>query len=477
MKLLQNLERSKGFWFIFIICVFFFLLRFPSLFEPYWYGDEGVYHVLGDAINNGRSLYSEAWDNKPPLLHIIYSILNSDQFLVRSLSLVFGLLSVIVFYILSSRLFQNIKASYISTILFSILFGLPILEGNIANTENFMLLPILVSAFFVYKSTNEKRNDSLIFLGGLVLGLAFIFKILAIFDFFAFLIFLKFANTNHSFKKLANFCIGFSLPFLITSLYFLFKGNFYPYIDAVLLSNISYVGHGNKFIIPQGLLIFKTLILLGSVIALLLKRNFLTRVSLFILLWLFFSIFNSFFSQRPYTHYLLLLLPSFSLLIGLIYQESKLRKLSLFLLAFVLFVVTTNFSFFNKTVFYYQNFVSFVTENKSLYSYQRFFDDRTPTDYEIAAYVKFHTDPEDSIFIWGDNPQVYSLSGKLPPGRYATAYHALSYKEGLEETKKALEKSNPKLIIIMPYMKTFPFSLSNYVEKIKIDDVTIYEHI
>ena len=49
-----------------ILFLMFLILRIPSLFEPYWYGDEGIYLVLGQAIRKGVTLYSHIHDNKPP---------------------------------------------------------------------------------------------------------------------------------------------------------------------------------------------------------------------------------------------------------------------------------------------------------------------------------------------------------------------------------------------------------------------------
>ena len=173
-----------------------FILRFPSLFEPYWYGDEGVYQTLGLAMNNGSLLYQDIWDNKPPLLYMIYSFFGSDQFAVRLTSLIFGILSIFVFFKLANKIFGNIKIALFSTAFFALFFGSPLLEGNIANAENFMVLPILTSALILLniKETTEtkktqNRNILFIFLSGIILGLALLFKIVALFDFAAFLVF------------------------------------------------------------------------------------------------------------------------------------------------------------------------------------------------------------------------------------------------------------------------------------------------
>ena len=160
MRLLQKLEKSRDFWFLLITSFLFFLLRLPSLFEPYWYGDEGIYQVLGRAMNQHLLLYRDIWDNKPPLLYFVYSLFGSDQFWVRLFSLIIGLLTIIAFYILSKKLFEKEKIIWVSTALFALLSGLPLLEGNIANAENFMLLPIITAGILVLKSTETKIRNT-----------------------------------------------------------------------------------------------------------------------------------------------------------------------------------------------------------------------------------------------------------------------------------------------------------------------------
>src|SRR3990167_9750693 len=96
-KFLENLDNiitPRDVLFLGLTLILFFLLRLPSLIEPYWYGDEGIYEVLGMAMRNERLLYKDIWDNKPPLLYVMYALFNSDQFLVRFSSLLFGLLAV-----------------------------------------------------------------------------------------------------------------------------------------------------------------------------------------------------------------------------------------------------------------------------------------------------------------------------------------------------------------------------------------------
>lgn len=500
MKLLTKLEKKTEVWFLIIVSFSFFILRLPSLFEPLWYGDEGIYQVIGMAINQGRLLYRDIWDNKPPLLYILYTILQSNQPVIRFACLIAGLISVILFYFLTKKLFQQKNIYYTATSIFALLLGTPILEGNIANAENFMMPFILGAALLIlnkesfgkqlknYKSNFPQfviDNCSFVILlfSGLLLGLAFLFKVVAIFDLAAFTLFLIFIQiTNITIKqikkeifKLLPLYLGFLLPFITTLIFFLKQHALSEFIHSAFLSNVGYVNYGNQFIIPQGLLIFKLLLLGVFCFAVFLKRNRLSTTTLFILLWLAFSIFSALFSQRPYTHYLLVMLTSFCLFIGLLWQKTKSQLLFVGVFFLLAMYFLTNFSFYTKNITYYQNFISFMTNKKDITSYRAFFDAATPRDYILADFLKAHAEKNDQIFLWGNNAQLYMLANKLPPGKYIVAYHITASQQTKDETQQALIKTHPRFIIDMPNAGSIPFRLSGYSQRIMIDNAVIYE--
>lgn len=489
MNLLARIEKTKDFWFLTGITLFFFLLRLPSFIEPYWYGDEGIYQVIGQALNQNRLLYKDIWDNKPPLLYVFYSLFSSDQFYLRVASFVFGIFAVFVFYLLSKKLFNSQKAVFLSTGFFAILFGLPFLEGNIANSENFMLFPILLSGLLIYNAElDPKGKTSPTFnfklgVAGFLLSLAFLFKIVAIFDLAAFTLFIIFAEKKKNdfiipiTKHLVLFYTAFAIPVFITALFFLTKGGFAQFIDATFRQNVGYVNYGNKFIIPQGLLLLKLFVLSSLSLYIFKKRHLFSFGEIFIFIWLMFSLFNAFFSQRPYTHYLLTLLPSFSLMLGLIFLTNKTqtyKKNILSILLVITIIVGFSFNFYTKLFSYYENYFSFVTGKKSVVAYQEFFDKHTTIDYAIVSYLKTHMKKNDTVFIWGNNGQVYALLHKLPPGRFIVAYHIASSPQTILETEKAINKTKPDFIVTS-YNQPIPFSLENYKEQIMIYDAQIYE--
>ena len=488
MRILKGLETNKEFWFVIFTSFLFFILRLPSLFEPLWYGDEGIYQVIGTSLNNGKLLYAEIFDNKPPLLYWLYAIFNSDQFTIRLVSLIFGVLSIVIFFLLSKRLFEHTKskAHFLTTFIFAVLFGLPTLEGNIANAENFMILPIVLAGFLIFNTIDSRPKFSIlnsqfsIFLAGLFLGIAFLFKIVAIFDFAAFFIFYFIINFD-SLKKTIRppaIIIGFFLPILVVTLFFILNNTFIDFIKAAFITNISYVSYGNKIGGTPLLLFIKLILLVGFTLYAFAKRKKFSSTLLFISIWFAFSLFNALFSQRPYAHYLLVLLPSLSLMIGLVFQKKYQKLIAIFFLIGLLTITKVfGISNFNKSIHYYQNFISYVKGQKSMAEFQAFFDKNTPFDYEIARFIKPKIEKHDTIFVWGNNAQLYQLIGVVAPTKYVVAYHMTNYKDGVESTKTAIEKTKPKFIVIMSNEKTIPFPLISYSKKMNINKAAIYERI
>ena len=70
---------------------------------------------------------------------------------------------------------------------------------------------------------------------------------------------------------------------------------------------------------------------------------------------------------------------------------------------------------------------------------------------------------------------MYALTNTLPPGKYTVAYHILSSEETIKETEKALSKSKPKYIILIPGVAPIPFSLVGYGQKLMVNKIAVYE--
>lgn len=491
MKKLLSFVSENRVLFLFSSLIFL-LLRLPSLFEPNWYGDEEIYQVIGRALGAGRTLYSGIWDNKPPILYFLYSFFNSDQFALRLLSLLAGLASLWIFIIFFHLLLHGEKKYQTrlfwgTVLLFAFFLGSPILEGNIANAENFMILPILSAGVFVWQSqftpikSGFNKKQSLLVLAGLLLGIAGMIKVVAIFDMLAFFLFLFFQKyrseqkISSTLSYLSPFLISFLVPFIFFCGYFFIKGNLADFLQAAFLQNIGYVAYSNNLLVPQGMLLIKAILLILAVFIIISQRKKLRDACLFVLLWVSFSLFSVFFSGRPYTHYLLLLLPSMLFLTSAYFFLGKRRKAILgFGLLFIFLILGKNFSFYPQIFGYYQNFFSYITTRETNEAYQSFFDKQIPGDYLAADFLNVHAGAKDTIFVWGNDAQIYTLTDHLPPGKFIVAYHINSSDENRRQEEAVLSSVKPKYIVILPGQENIPYSLSNYHLRVFIGTIAVY---
>lgn len=481
---------------IILLCIslVFIILRLPSLIEPYWYGDEGIYQVIGKGMREGRILYQDIYDNKPPLLYSLYAVFNGDQFSLRFLSLLFGLGTVTTLWALTKKMFRTLLPRVIATSVFAILFGSPLIEGNIANAENFMLFPTLLALYLIY-SFQEKRSIKIYILAGLLLSFSFLIKIVAIFDFIALLTLLTVMTFYEDMRpsKIINrlrvslsrkqlmvllrpeivFVVAFIAPIILVFLYFISVGALSDYIQAAFSQNISYVGYGNTVRSPINLLYVKFAALVAYVFAIIYFRKLMGKVAVFVYILLGFALFSTFFSQRPYLHYLLLSIPALSLLAGYIFAEKKTVMISIIIGVASYFIISSTFRHYSKNIAYYKNYIDFTIGSKSVTAYQSFFDNTTPRDYALADFMKVKSD--DTFFLWSDSGQIYMLANRMPLGRYIVAYHMSANKDTLKETADVIEEKKPRYIIATKKVDAIDDILSVYNVRYQLEGATIYE--
>ena len=456
----QKSARFFPHWWL-ILFFFVLLLRLPLLFEPFTYADEGIYLTLGQALKKGLVLYRDIHDNKPPLLYLIAALTGSFS-IYHLVYFLWGLATIFVFYRLASILFpKNQKAMITTTSLFAILTSLPMFEGNIANAENFMLLPILAGFYLIFKFLSQPTSKAKFswpwFAAGLLFSMAVLFKVPAIFDFLAALmiclLLIKAKTIKAVIFHLFSLTIGFLAPISLTLVFFGLKQALGQYLTAAFSQNLPYL---SSWGIPEAKIggfspefIFRVFFLVLLLIILFLFRQKLSLVVKIVVVWFFTSAFAVLLSTRPYPHYLLQILPPFSLSFGLIFlKENKLVKvIPLILLLFFIFI----FKFFNFWYYpnwsYFKNFYQYALKMESKQNYLAYFGPQTKSLYQTADFIRTHTSPEEKIFIWGNQPSIYALARRLPVGRYTVAYHIIDFK-AQTETLNILRFQPPHWLIV-----------------------------
>lgn len=473
-----------------IFFVVILLLRIPSFFEPYYYGDEMIYLTLGEGVRQGVELYSGLHDNKPPLLYLTAAI-SGNLFVFKVLLAGFNLLSIYLFWKLVKVLFPNKETLHkVGTIIFGIFSTLPLLEGNIANAENFMMVPILLAFIYVFTKKDNFRN---MFLVGILFSLASLYKIVAAFDIMGLVafwfIFTKKGDFINLFKKIIYLSLGFLIPILLTFAWYYFKGAFSEYLIAAYLQNFGYLSSWKRsseeipFLVKNGPLLIRFGLMISGFVLLWFLRNKLSKQFVFVSSWLLATLFAVSLSERPYPHYFLQSLAPTTILLAMLFTLRRVEQsLTIIPLALAFFVPYYFKFWYYPTIPYYERFIKFATKQTEKNEYFNQFSDEVSDNYKIADFLAKSASKEDQVFVWsGDSAAIYSLSRRLPPTKYVADYHFKDFSSE-EETIRELDDAKPKFVVITPNSKSFKsldvFLDQNYyiISEVGSSQIWLYLH-
>ncbi|HTK03946.1 MAG TPA: hypothetical protein VL401_04260 [Alphaproteobacteria bacterium] len=458
------------------------ILRIPSFFEPYYYGDEMIYLSLGQGVRQGLTLYQDVFDNKPPLLYLTAAIAG-NLFWFKAILALWILVTVFVFYKLSKLLFDppSPKASEgqgkIATLIFAILTTIPLLEGNTINAELFMIGPVIL-AFLILLTKN--LNTKLILLAGILFGISALFKIPAIFDFPVIILYWLITSNFKTewkdiIKKTFFLSLGLITPFLITFVWYFFRGALGDYITAAYLQNLNYIHSWTVRDVPM---IYRFGIVICGIIILWFFRNKLSKKFIFFTLWLLYALFGVVLSGRPYPHYLIQATAPISFLLAMFFVDKTLEQsLTVIPLTLAIFVPFYYQFYVYPTASYYQRFINLAIHKISKEEYINSFGSKVNRNYKIAEFLTTSSTPKDNIFMWDpDSAAVYALSRRLPPIKYVADYHINDYSSKMEVANQ-LENNPPKFIILTsdhPYSEINTLLKNKYLLVEQIDDADIY---
>jgi len=472
------------------LCVLFaaiVILRIPSFFEPFSYGDEMIYLTLGEALRQGMTLYRDVHDNKPPFLYILAAIAG-NVFWFRVILAFWNLATIFVFWKLAQAILpKRERVQKVATIIFAILSTLPLFEGQVANAEIFMILPTMAALLILLTRKHDFRN---LFVSGLLFSAATLFKVPAAFDVPVILTFWL-INLKGGRKGLTIFIrntavifAGFLSPILFSFLWYFLKGALPEYFIAAFLQNVGYLSSwrpeavAQPFLAKNAPLLIRTGVVALGALILYLKRVRLSKTFILLSLWLLFSLFAATLSERPYPHYLIQSVPPLSFFLAILIADKTLEQVLVIIPLSLAFFVPFYYKFwYYSTTSYYGRFLEFSTGKISKEEYFAKFDGNVNRNYKIADVILRSTESKDKIFVWGDSPPIYALTRRFPPLKYVATYHINDF-YSKEETLKVLSFENPTLIVILPEAPEFKelslFIRRNYMLIDEVDGAEIY---
>ena len=451
---------------ILVLQLFLRMQFFNEPLEP----DGGGYAYIGQRILAGELAYRDIFDNKPPGIHYANALafkLFGDSFETLKHSFNFyALLTTIIVFFIGLRLFGP-AGGLIASLLYALFSGGPLIDGTAANTETIMVLFLRASLLLYFR---ERW-----FLAGLFSGLAFLSKQVGFFNFLPLLLFAVPWNNYlelKAWKKTAWLVLGFiSFP-IAALLYFYFQGALSDYIFCNFTYNFAYI---DPSLIGQKLevrsigrildILFKEnsiiwlLTGLGSVYLLIKERS---REYILLLLWAIASLIGLSLGGFFFGHYFIQIIPALCLLSALAVVRWQDLSLSKFMKVFLIIVLV----FLSTLIMVnqYQYYFAYSPEEVSVkkYGITNFVVAR-----KLAKILEQRTQPDDQLFIWGAEPEIYFYAKRKCASKYIFFYTIFLNKgqqfvdSVYDEVMTSVKNNKPRYVILT--RPTFD-RLANYVK-------------
>jgi hypothetical protein len=212
--------------------------------------DEGEYAYIAWRLEHHELPYRDWVDQKPPAVFWVYraalSLPIEPVRAIHLMALVFSAGSACALFFLARR-FANGVWGLLAGSLFAILSADPHVQGTSANTEVFMLLPLILSQWaFLYSGPANRRRGWLIFLVGALIGLASAFKQVAGLHWpFLVLLYPMFFGGEKRLRDTLRFCLWSALGVAVIwagiAFYFYSQHGLPDLVYNVLTHNLEYI--------------------------------------------------------------------------------------------------------------------------------------------------------------------------------------------------------------------------------------------
>lgn len=225
-------------------------VRAPLLSIPFE-RDEGEYGYIAWRLGHDELPYRDWVDQKPPGVFYVYRFaLDLPLEPVRAIhfvGLLFAAASTCALFFLGLRFMDRFWA-WLAATLFALLSADPMVQGTAANTELFMVCPLIFSQIaFLAATVRSRRCVPFMVLAGALTGAAFMFKQVAIVNWlFMVALYPAFASREKRWLRAVSFAAWSATGLLAVTglvvLYFWQQGGLVELVDNVVTHNLQYIG-------------------------------------------------------------------------------------------------------------------------------------------------------------------------------------------------------------------------------------------
>lgn len=479
-KIKKLLNNNCSNWRVFLLLTLFtVIIRLPDIDMPLE-RDEGEYAFAAQQILRGEMPYIDSFCQKPPMIFFWY-IAGYKMFgeTVRGIHLIMFLaaaLSAFGLYLLVLELLRQERvdhhgsllargAALVSAVIFGMASAGTAYFGPAANTEIFMLVPVLFGIWFLLK-TRVSATNFIWFMFGLCLAAAVMTKQVAIFSFIGPLILV--AYQLFQWKRIRPtgvfVCLGGMAAIVLPIIGWLWlREALQDFVQVSLRHNIGYIGFPfgiskwQQILLVIGERFMINIVLWINVFVLIIAVAFnkpLRNIanSWFGIIWFSFSVFGVALGPYAFGHYFLQVLPPLCLITGTlldhIVTKSMLPKYSRYGIAgFVLITLIVPMS--------YERIASLQMNSREL-SF-RLYSPYGPSPFaaaqEVGYFVRQNSTPEDRILIVGSEPEVLFYANRKSATRYTIFYPLTGpydqADEMIDELFDEIKRYPPKMILLV----------------------------
>jgi 4-amino-4-deoxy-L-arabinose transferase-like glycosyltransferase len=450
------------------LCLLPVVLYLPFLGAPFE-RDEGAYATIAQGLLDGQVPYRDLFDNKPPLVYLWYAL----SFLLfgegveapRIIAAVMLSVTTLALFAQARMLFSR-GAAYVAAAFFAVSTGVPFLALH-ANTEAYMLLPLVtsVAAFTVGMTSGSLRWFAL---AGLLGALAIETKQVAMWNLIALAwvaLYWRWRSGAAGWDRvtpLSALAAGSLAGIAIIAVPFFAMGA----LDDLVYANISYnwlyvdfltwgdrlmsLSEGTAYVaLAAAPLIGGALLGLVTVL-----RRSKRTVDYLIIGWAAASALGVASGGRFFPHYFLHLVPAMALLVGVVIYDRLprgdhrwgTRPAIAFGVLMVVISLTTNAVLYIAPKPAERRVAETVFVQKQWEEASK----------EIGLYIQERTSPDETIFNFGREPQLYFYADRRPAAQFFYDW-AYQYDETtFEQTVEVLRLQRPAYIIDSVQPPLFP---------------------
>ena len=440
------------------------LIRLPSLSEPRWYFDEGVFTTVSWAMSKGLPLYARVSDLQPPGIYWLYQLMiafgaGEHHLVTQFVGALFVVATAVLTFVISIR-FMPLRPAALAGALTGLVLSIPTLDGDLLNVEIAALPFFLASLRLAFG-----RRWQLVFASGVLLGVAIVIRPSFVFDGLALLI--PLLSSGRRVLRLLVAGAGSAATLVATLIALSVEGSLQAYLTIVVPSDHTYALNGNGGTFAP---MFLRLAVLGAISVICLVNAKSVRGRL-LAVWLPASLAGSSLTPLEYTHFFHEAAPALAFAIALRVAGFRWRwlvvpqaALALVIFSEALLIIPAqqtavmesrtpqwplrhNFGYWDLPA-YYGNWFAFASGVRSKSQYEQWFNEVGNQESESALLQRVAGSSSDHLLVLGGRPWLYVESGLLPATPYVTVCNSSCIVPSeVEDVRHSLRSSCAGLVV------------------------------